>query len=83
MEAYKLDDEFFRYWSKLNVVQKETLLNVVKNFLPQEEEQFIIPEEDMAKIRKDREDYLNGIGKTYTREEARKIVLSNQKQHGL
>jgi hypothetical protein len=38
----------------------------------------IIPKEVMDEIWKDREDYMNGIGKNYSREEARAYILRNQ-----
>ena len=32
MAAPSLDNEFLKYWSKLTVVQKESLLSVIKSF---------------------------------------------------
>ena len=37
MVASFLDNEFLHYWSKLTVVQKESLLNVIKSFAPSAE----------------------------------------------
>lgn len=33
MAAPSLDNEFMQYWSKLTIVQKESLLSVVKSFI--------------------------------------------------
>ena len=82
MEAQEFESEFSQYWTKLTVVQKQSVFSVVKNFAEANEEAagFAIPQEEMDKIWKDREDYSNGIGKNYTREEAREYVLRNQKK---
>lgn len=36
MAAPSLDNEFMQYWSKLSVVQKESLLSVIKSFKSKE-----------------------------------------------
>lgn len=33
MEAFSLDNEFLQYWSKLTVVEKQSLMNVAKNYV--------------------------------------------------
>jgi hypothetical protein len=33
MGAPSLDNEFMQYWSKLTVIEKESLLNVAKNYV--------------------------------------------------
>ena len=38
MVAPSLDNEFMKYWLKLTQPQKESLLNVVKNFVDLEED---------------------------------------------
>ena len=37
MAVPSLDSEFMHYWSKLNVVQKESLLSVIKSFVQPKE----------------------------------------------
>lgn len=62
-------------------MQKESILNVVKNFADANEGKHggaLIPKDIIDSIWKDREDYVNGAGKNYTREEVGAYVLRNQ-----
>ncbi len=36
MAATSLDSEFMQHWSELNVVQKKSLLSIIKSFKPTE-----------------------------------------------
>jgi len=83
MATATLDTEFQEYWAKLSVVEKESLLTVAKNYveLKQEEED---PEEARKRlVRKERENYLNGIGKSYSWEEAKEMILNKDKRNAL
>lgn len=74
------ETELFAYWQKLTSVQKDLVLNLIKNIVREEIEESSlaqIPKEIMDGIWKDREEYMNGVGKTYSREEAREYVLRN------
>lgn len=82
MEAQKLETEFSYNWEKLTVVQKESILHVVKNFADANEgiyEEVAIPKDVMDAIKKDRKDYTNGNGKNYGWEEVKDYVLN---RHG-
>lgn len=79
-QVQSVSNEFFLYWEKLSSVQKDLMLELIKNIVGEEvekEEPIAIPKEVMDGIWKDREDYLNGIGKTYSREEAREYIIRN------
>ena len=79
METQTMQEEFFVLFNKLSDAQKELLFSVAKNFVGAEETPVSLPKEVMDAIWKDREDYTNGMGKNYTREEAREYILRNQK----
>jgi len=74
MGAPSLDNEFMQYWSKLTVVEKESLLNVAKNYI-------LLKDEDsdpvaMRKkiIREEREKYMQGEGKSYSWEDVKQMA---------
>lgn len=83
MGAPSLDIEFMEYWSKLSSGEKESLLTVAKNYveLKHEEEDAEIARK--KRIMQDREDYLNGIGKTYSWEEAKEMIVNKEKRNAL
>ncbi len=81
MEAHNSAYDISQYWLKLTAAQQESVLSVVKNFVLANESQTeatVLSAEEMERIWKYREDYLNGIGKNYSREEARAYILRNQ-----
>ena len=85
MEAYKVEAEFSQYWSRLTVVQKVSILNVVKYIVDPvqtEDEPVIIPEEHWALIMKEREAHYNGA-KGYTWEEVKEMARDREKRNGL
>ena len=83
MEATKLESEFANYWSKLTIVQKESILQVVKNFVyANDASEGIIPEEQWEKILQEREAHYQG-SKSYTWEEVKEMARNKEKRHGL
>lgn len=83
MEAHKLETEFPLYWSRLTDVQKESVFFVVKNFAAENERNspaVTIPKEVMDEIWKNREDYMNGVGKNYSWEEVKDYILNRRKK---
>jgi hypothetical protein len=77
-----LDGEFMQYWSKLSIGQKESLLNVVKNFVALNNEADTV---DLRKklIQEEREKYLRGEGRSFTWEEVKTMALNKDKRNGL
>jgi hypothetical protein len=77
-----LDGEFMQYWPKLSIGQKESLLNVVKNFVGLNDEADAV---DLRKklIREEREKYLRGEGKSFSWEEVKTMALNKDKRNGL
>ena len=65
MAAPSLDREFMQLWSKLTVVQKESLLNVIKSFVEPEERT------DIEQYNKEIEDAMKRMdaGEFYTHEQ--------------
>ena len=80
--ARGLDNEFMQYWLKLSLGQKESLLNVAKNFVGIREEDNAV---DLRKklIQEEREKYLRGEGNSYSREEVKNMALNKAQRNGL
>ena len=77
-----LDGEFMQYWPKLSVGQKESLLNVIKNFIGLNDEASSV---DLRKklIQEEREKYLRGEGKSFSWEEVKMMAVNKDKRNGL
>jgi hypothetical protein len=80
--ASGLDSEFMQYWLRMSLGQKESLLNVAKNFVG------IREETDVADLRKqiiqeERQKYLRGEGKSFNWEEVKEMALNKDKRNGL
>lgn len=69
-----LDSEFLQYWLKLSPGQKESLLNVAKNFVGLQSEDDVV---DLRKklIQEEREKYLRG--------EVKKMALNKDQRDAL
>ena len=83
MGAPSLDNEFMQYWSKLTVVEKESLLNVAKNYVLLKEEEADLGEIRLNIIREEREKYLKGEGKSYSWEEVKQMAIDKEKRDAL
>jgi len=81
METLAKETEIIQYMGKMNDEQKELLLNVAKNFVAAEETPVCLTKEVMDAIWKDREDYMNGIGKNYSWDEVKAEILNKRKKH--
>lgn len=71
MAAPSLDTEFMQYWSKLSIVQKESLLGVIKSFV-QPDESYLDLEQYNREIDKAVMDVEKG--EFYTQEEVEKMA---------
>ncbi len=80
--ASGLDGEFMQYWPKLSIGQKESLLNVAKNFVGLHEETEEIDQRKKL-IQQERERYLRGEGKSFSWEEVKTMALNKDKRNGL
>ena len=80
--ASGLDNEFMQYWLRLSLGQKESLLNVAKNFVGLREETDAV---DLRKqlIQEERQKYLRGEGKSFSWEEVKEMALNKDKRNGL
>jgi hypothetical protein len=83
MGAPSLDNEFMQYWSKLSVVEKESLLNVAKNYVLLKEEEGDLTEIRRNIIQEEREKYLKGEGKSYSWEEVKQMAVDKGKRDAL
>jgi hypothetical protein len=80
--ASELDSEFMQYWLRLSLGQKESLLNVAKNFVGLREETDAV---DLRKqlIQEERQKYLRGEGKSFGWEEVKEMAINKDKRNGL
>jgi hypothetical protein len=83
MGAPSLDNEFMQYWSKLTVVEKESLLNVAKNYVLLKEEEADLSELRRNIIQEEREKYLKGEGKSYSWEEVKQMAMDKEKRDAI
>ena len=76
-----LDSEFMQYWLRLSLGQKESLLNVAKNFVGLREDTDVI---DMRKqlIQEERQKYLREEGKSFSWEEVKEMAINKDKRNG-
>jgi hypothetical protein len=80
--ASGLDSEFMQYWLRLSLGQKESLLNVAKNFVGLREETDAV---DLRKqlVQEERQKYLRGEGKCFRWEEVKEMAIYKDKRNGL
>jgi hypothetical protein len=81
MAAPVLDNEFMQYWSRLTTTEKESLLNVAKQYVQLKSED----SDDLRKqlVMEERATYLNGEGKSFTWDEVKNMALNKEKRNGL
>jgi hypothetical protein len=81
MAAPVLDNEFMEYWSKLTVTEKESLLNVAKQFVQLKSED----RDDLRKqlVMEERANYLQGQGKSLSWDEVKEMAIKKEKRNGL
>lgn len=77
-----VEAELLYQWQRLTPEQQQLMFRLIEDVVQEnwEQEKVEIPEEVMDKIQKDREDYLNGIGKTYTWEEVKEMIHNKEKR---
>lgn len=83
MGAVPLDTEFEQYWAQLSVVEKQSLLNVAKNYVQLRQESDAPGNLRKKIILKERQDYLDDEGVSYSWEEVKQMALNKEKRHGL
>jgi hypothetical protein len=83
MGAPSLDNEFMQYWSKLTVVEKESLLNVAKNYVLLKAEDADLAEIRRNIVQEEREKYLRGEGKSYSWEDVKQMAIDKEKRNAL
>lgn len=83
MAAPSLDNEFMQYWSKLSVVEKESLMNVAKNYVQLKEAEEGSDNARKKLIQAEREAYLKGEGNTYSWQQIKQMALNKDQRHAL
>lgn len=83
MAVPMLDNEFMKYWSKLSVVQKESLLGVAKNYVQSGESVESVGDRRKRIILEERECYLQGKGASYSWEQVKQMATHKEKRNAL
>lgn len=83
MGAPSLDNEFMQYWSKLTLVEKESLLNVAKNYVLLKDEEADLTEMRRQLIQEEREKYFKGEGKSYSWDEVKQMAIDKEKRNAI
>ena len=83
MAAPLLDVEFMEYWSKLSVVEKESLLRVAKNYVELKNDNANTSDSRRKLILQEREDYLQGKGKSYSWNEVKDLATNPKERNGI
>jgi hypothetical protein len=83
MGAPSLDNEFMQYWSKLTLVEKESLLNVAKNYVLLKDEETDLTGMRRQLIQEEREKYLKGEGKSYSWDEVKQMAIDKEKRDAI
>jgi len=83
MAAPSLDHEFMQYWSKLSVVEKESLMNVAKNYVQLKQTEEGSDDARKKLIQAEREAHLKGEGKTYSWQQIKEMALNKDQRHAL
>jgi hypothetical protein len=78
-----LDNEFMKYWSKLTVVEKESLLSVARNYVQAKHDESDTNALRKKIIQQERENYLQGKGESFTWEQVKGLAQDKSRRHGL
>ncbi len=81
MAAPVLDNEFMQYWSKLTVIEKESLLSVAKQYVQLKNED--VDDRRKQLVMEERSSYLKGEGKSFSWDEVKDMSTNKEKRHGL
>jgi hypothetical protein len=82
MVAPSLDNEFMEYWLQLTVVEKESLINVAKNYVQLKESEDVTSARQKL-VQMERDAYLRGEGKSYSWEQVRQMTIDKDKRNAL
>ena len=83
MSAPVLDNEFMLYWSKLTLVEKESLLSVAKQYVQLKKEDIDAIDLRKQLIMEERALYLKGEGKSFAWDEVKNMAANKEKRNGL
>jgi hypothetical protein len=83
MAAPALDNEFLQYWLKLTSDEKESLLNVAKQFVALKNESSDTDDLRKQLVMEERAKYLKGEGQSYSWEQVKQMASDKEKRNGL
>lgn len=78
-----LDNEFMQYWSKLTIVEKESLLSVAKQYVQLKNEDTDTNDLRKQLVMEERAKYLRGEGKSFSWDEVKDMAINKEKRNDL
>ena len=82
MATPAVDNEFMQYWPRLTMIEKESLLNVAKQYVLLKKD--IEDSEGLRKqqVMEERTQYLKGEGKSFTWDKVKALAISKERKNG-
>ncbi|MES1217637.1 MAG: hypothetical protein ABUT20_19165 [Bacteroidota bacterium] len=78
-----LDNEFMGYWAQLTIVEKESLLNVARQYVELKKEEPGTDDLRKQLVMEERAKYLKGEGKSFSWDEVKNMAVNKEKRDGL
>lgn len=70
-----------KYWSKLTIVEKESLLSVARNYVQSKQDQSDVIELRKKIITEERDKYLQGKGQSFNWEQVKNMAQNKADRH--
>lgn len=70
-----------KYWSKLRIVEKESLLTVARNYVQSKQDQSDVIELRKKIITEERDKYLQGKGQSFNWEQVKNMAQNKADRH--
>jgi hypothetical protein len=81
MGVPQLENEFMKYWSKLTIVEKESLLSVARNYVQSKQDQSDVIDLRKKIITEERDNYLQGKGQSFNWEQVKNMAQNKADRH--
>jgi hypothetical protein len=81
MGVPQLENEFMKYWSKLTIVEKESLLSVSRNYVQSKQDQSDVIDLRKKIIEEERNNYIQGKGHSYNWEQLKNMARNKADWH--
>jgi len=78
-----LDNEFMQYWVKLTLLEKQSLLNLAKQYVHLKKEEMDTDDLRKQLVIEERAKYLKGEGKSFSWDEVKSMAVNKEKRNDL